>query len=131
MRTIKFRAAIDEVVHGKKLPKDFVYGSFVFDFETEEDSYIVDERGVKWGVDINTIGQFTGLKDKDGVEIYEGDRVFNLNDRFRDLKGETEAIVLFEDGSFNLRYKTGGFFWGSQTAKSYRVIGNIYEEKEE
>lgn len=62
------------------------------------------------------IMQYTGLHDKNGREIYEGDIVKNENGVLR--------VVEFHDGSFTL----GDYYFGSIGAgRVLEVVGNIYE----
>jgi len=65
------------------------------------------------------IMQYTGLKDKNGTEIYEGD-ILQRNDN-------SIAVVEFENGMFITKYDA--LMW-ELCENSPIVIGNIYQNPE-
>lgn len=69
--------------------------------------------------------QFTGLKDKNGIEIFEGDIL---------AYGENvpERAVIFENGAFRLADDTNQSdqILVTDTAKRLIITGNIYENPE-
>lgn len=83
-----------------------------------------------------TVGQFTGLLDKNGKEIYEGDIILTpfLDPIFGDMvNGElcVKREVLFNKGSFVVKKDIGYVYLECFTKdNNAKVIGNIHDNPE-
>ena len=81
-------------------------------------------------VDPAAVGQYTGLTDKNGKKIFEGDIVKGIF-----LFGkQILSVVKFSEGSFGLAWQRGNVeefspFTGMCNVK-YEVIGNIHDNPE-
>ena len=151
MRTIKFR--------GKRIDDgEWMYGSLVDNlwFKADDKSPIPqiiaptdnyscwddlneDGEGI-YDVNPATVGQFTGLIDKNGKEIYEGDVVNVPNfiqlwdEQSDDLTGEIKYL----DGAFHINSEEPhfgevpllGIYTNEKTTSDIEVIGNVHDNPE-
>ena len=130
MREIKFRGNLLLDYVPTKYERTWVYGDLVRELETGRTfildlSHFTEETklsDVMMEVDPKSVGQFTGLKDKNGKEIYEGDililKPWGVDKSIEVVKDMVE--LLQEYGHYSAEY---GY-------KEIEVIGNIYENPE-
>ena len=135
MREILFR--------GKRVDNgEWVEGSLILTTSTKEKAYVVDscycydgcinedgyadfDRLNAFEVIPETVGQFTGLTDKNGKKIFEGDIVDILTEN------EEIGVVAYDDGGFLVN--ADGFcvdFHANINGTDLEIISNIHDNPE-
>lgn len=90
---------------------------------------ITDNNAVSYNVDPSTVGQYTGLTDKNGKKIFEGDIV--KTDKFSEpnkqyiIKYDLQFGAFIGQDRYNLYFVT---FDGD--SGEFEVIGNIHDNPE-
>ena len=161
MREILFRAkAINRTGYERSNYKngDWVFG-LITNLYNEEYGFpaeMVDANGISGiGVDYNTIGQYTGLKDKNGVKVFDGDIVRDTTERYIDKEKKFFGIAVVKFGKHEVQSDDpfcygdayGWYFDGNTVRETpiqyygyneyerderyqFEVIGNIYDNPE-
>ena len=121
-REIKFRGLRTDGkgwVYGY-LIKDEYGNCYIFNYWFIPAISIPTERFIE--VLPESVGQFTGLKDKNGIEIYEADKI-----KYKNFKGY--STIVFENGVFGY-YGVSCFITLLETNTEYiEITGNIHEKK--
>ena len=152
MREIEFRGkALDDDKFFKIKKDDWIFGNYSYDKLTNK-YYIEDTTGE----DIKTIevitesiGQYTGLCDKKGTKIFEGDIVrvtikyedYDWDGQYKKHTNKLIGKVVYEKNAFVIDSKTRSFdFIDKQTIDvqrdsttyyyTYEVTGNIHDNPE-
>lgn len=130
MRNIKFRGKTG-TTEGKKWVYGYLYKIKSF-FSEDYQYFIKNEHLQETSVDEDTIGQYTGLKDRNMKEIYEGDivkfRFKEDREEFPDLIGYIEYQSTF--AAFRIMSSQGSFKIDITEIKFIEKIGNIYDNPE-
>ena len=128
MREIKFR--------GKSILTDeWFYGDLVHSADKKRTAILVNDKDSydECEVDPETVGQFTGLMDKNGKEIYEGDVIGCHNPRIKHLIFYNEKQGRFMaalNGDIENDFVGVCGLDDSRWTGSKKVIGNVYDNPE-
>lgn len=124
MREIEFK--------GKRVDNnEWIYGCYVQDTMVSPENliYLDDCRiknvivkdGIMQYVKPETVSQYTGLKNKNGIKIYENDQVYDAYD-------EVTGYIKYDEGKFYVTLENVIYdLWEIYT--ELEIIGNLYEEE--
>lgn len=128
-RTIKFRG---KSADNRKWITGYYYHECGNTYIVEDRQSLSEtSRNVPYVVIPETVGQFTGLFDKNGKEIYEGDILHTVTFGFE--PEEYTAIILYDNCRFQLSNGRNLFYFGQSDLTKMDdtiVIGNIYDNPE-
>ena len=119
-----------EWVYGNLIDSDSIVGKIV-DFDGE---YFIPEFWYK--VDPETVGQFTGLTDKNGTKIFDGDiiSVSGVVNKLVTYIDKYACFCLANTNELNSKYMSPwqqvAPGWWNEFGREIEVIGNIYDNKE-
>lgn len=126
MREILFR--------GKRADNgEWVDGNLFVDDSKDKHEILVGyvNYRIGWKIIPQTVGQYTGLTDKNGTKIFEGDIVEGLDFTAED---GGYGVVTFDDGAFEVDgscyNNIVGTFYENYYGKDFEVIGNIHDNPE-
>ena len=135
MREILFRGQTRKYgekvkMNGEKIKSNWVYGG-IFPQNGDGDFAIIYQQKPtveKYPVYADTVGQYTGMLDKNGIKIFEGD-IVDFLDR---SDGDGYGVVRYDENETEFEFESDNICrsLGSYYPKNIEVIGNIYDNPE-
>ena len=122
MREIKFRAWVKE--------KKAIFEVVLINYVTKKVTYLLERVGHLLSIrdakfnDVELM-QYTGLKDKNNKEIYDGDIIFLHGSKYKVIFKTEGARFVLRNNEFELEIT-----FINNNNKRMEIIGNIYENPE-
>lgn len=124
MREILFRGK-------RKDNSEWVYGNYAVTDNNGKQHFIFQNKAFEFDVVPETVGQYTGLTDKNGKKIFEGDI---LREAYHP---EQDVIIEWSDGCFGFRRANkpkdcvySNVRYMQNAMSRLKIIGNIYDNTE-
>lgn len=136
-----------EILFRGRCPDDGAWKFGAYGNHTSLDAMIIDRPYLTadndlaalgfWTVDPNTVGQYTGLTDRNGVKVFEGDILIFIEPDAQELDDNERFVVRwYEDASgflLEIFYEGKSNNWDEidkTHLSNFEVIGNIYDNPE-
>lgn len=122
MREFEFRGiAVEELVSESQWLNDGFGIHTVKYVDGKEECYLYTWNGV-YEVTKESVGQYTGLKDKEGKKLYEGD-IYHMGD-----PNITYTVVWHDCGLIGKQNGSSSYAGLNHWQDKIEIIGNIHEE---
>ena len=97
----------------------------IYSWNIWQEYFMCSEYDSEFYLEETPIMQYTGLKDKNNKEIYEGDIVTLHNGKYKVIFNTKEARFVLRDDEFEMNIP-----FTNNNNKRMEIIGNIYENPE-
>ena len=107
---------------------EWVFGN-LFDKDTKGRTHIGTTVRRCFDIDPETVGQFTGMTDKNGTKIFEGDIVRHIDTTCHVVE-VVNSEVYFDTEMLKFRFRHSNELFHCQFNNECEAIGNVYDNKD-